>query len=224
MSIKAIIFDMDGVVLDSEKLWTEVDNEFLKKFGSGEELSIAVKLEQLGRGTVNGTEVLMKKYGIKGNILKLTKWREDLAKKLYQEKLELKPNVGKFLDDLRNTNYKVGLATSALRALLEIVMEKVEFDAWFEVMVTIDDVEKGKPAPDIYLRAAELLKVKPEECLVFEDSLAGVQAAKAAGMKCIGVLDKRWENRVLVDLADKVIYDFGEILALLSYNFFVKNF
>ncbi len=211
--IKAIIFDMDGVVVDSEKLWTEVDNEFLKEKGIDAELSADVKLAQLGKGSVNGTEIMMKKYGIEGDIVELTKWREDLARKLYQDKLELKPNVGKFLDDLKNTDYKVGLATSASRGLLDVVVGKVDFDAWFSVMVTIDDVEYGKPAPDIYLRAAELLGVNPADCLVFEDAPAGARAAKAAGMKCIGVIDRRWENHELSELADKVIYDFGEINA-----------
>lgn len=212
MAIEAVIFDMDGVVIDSESIWWEVDNEFVKSYGVEEGLSKEVKIKAMGMGSIAGTTVVMNSYGIKGDVAKLNKQREKIAEKLYKENLQIKPGIDKFLFKLRKEGYKIGLGTSASRKFLKVIKNKVDFDNWFDAVVTIDDVENTKPAPDIYLKVADILKVDPKNSLVFEDSVAGVKAAKAAGMRCIGVADKRWINGELDDFADKVIYGFDDII------------
>lgn len=114
------------------------------------------------------------------------------------------PGVEEFLQELRNAQIHKGLSTSSPRDIMHKVIGSFELHSHLPVLSSADDVKHGKPAPDIFLRTAELLGVAPENCVVFEDAAHGITGAKAAGMKCVGY-SQNGANRQDISGADKII-------------------
>lgn len=176
-----IIFDMDGTLVDSEViskrafeitlkgLGLEYDDEFLEGFLGGTIKSAKERLNDR-YGDKELTETIM--YS-KGLVLK---------KILQEEGVELKPGVLNLLEFLKERNYKMAVGTSSNRESAIERLTSVGIIDYFDYIVAGDDVENGKPSPDIFLKIAEHFNVKPENCMVFEDSRLGIRAAKNAGM------------------------------------------
>jgi len=184
--IKAVIFDMDGVIIDSEPIYLRVEMELFNKLG----LTITEKDHDafVGTTTRNMWEVLKNKFDISQSVDELV----ELERKSYDERLvsqkDLAPISGiiELIQSLNKIGMKLAIASSSLRSQIEIVVDLFKIRSYFLQLVSGDEVSKGKPEPDIFLLAAERLNAKPQECLVIEDSRNGVEAAKKAGMKCIG--------------------------------------
>lgn len=116
------------------------------------------------------------------------------------------------LEELREMKLKLAVATSSVSTSARPFLDRHQLTKYFEVIITGDEVERGKPHPDIYLRAAEKLSVSPNECLVIEDSLSGVAAGKAAGMRVAAIPDRRFVDAAeYEDAADNVLVDLGEV-------------
>ncbi len=185
MNTKAVIFDMDGVLTDSEPVINaaaiaglrefgveSVHEDFLPFVGAGEDRYIGGVAEKYGKVYV--PEMKRRVYEIYLEIL--------------PERLGVFPGVHEFLEKLRAAGLLLAVASSADRIKVEANLRTARIPlAWFKTVVTGEDVEKKKPAPDIYLRAAWLLGVEPATCCVVEDAINGVLAAKAAGMRCAAV-------------------------------------
>ena len=188
MNKQAFIFDMDGVIIDSEPLHFAVDIETMKHFG------YPLSKEQFERyvGMTNPEmwADIKREYGIGQTVEELIEYQ--LAQKIQAiRNMDAEPidGIRPFIAELKRRGIAIGLASSSPRVFIEAVLSRFEMLNDFGSIVSGEEVPQGKPAPDVYLEAARQLGVEPERCVVLEDARHGVAAAKAAGMKCIGFLN-----------------------------------
>jgi len=180
--ISAIIFDFDGLIIDTETAWYEAFKEalnfyqaelpleeFAKCIGTDDTVLYAYLKEQLGE-SCNTEEIKTRAYGIHKEKMAAAQARE---------------GVKEYLDEAKSSGYKIALASSSSREWVTHFLGELGLLNYFEVIVTRDDVEKVKPAPDLYLKAVDALNIEPAEAIAFEDSLNGLNAAVAAGLKCV---------------------------------------
>ena len=195
-NIKSIIFDMDGVIFDTELVYLEIWAKVFEKYGY--KLQKEVYAEVLGTGRENVKKVFLNNYGNELPIDKMYREKDEDLEKAVDKGIPLKQGAYEILSYLKNNNYKIALATSASkeRALKQIRYADIE--KFFDVIVSRDDVKETKPNPDIFLKAAKKLNVNPNECIVIEDSSAGIKAAFNAGMAGIHVVDlKEPDNEII---------------------------
>jgi len=205
--MKAVIFDMDGVIIDSEPLHLKVEREIVEEFGG--KLSDEEYEEFVGTSDYHLWSSLKKRYNLKPSVEELIA----LKKQRFAENIDKVKLVDDFFDfmlELYNRQYLLALASSNNRKIIDMVIEKFKLNKYIKTSISGEEVLKGKPNPEIFLKAAKKLKVHPGNCLVIEDSHAGVQAAKAAGMKCIGFKNPNSGNQDLYD-ADLIVERFGEL-------------
>jgi HAD superfamily hydrolase (TIGR01509 family) len=206
--IKAVIFDMDGTLVDSLWVWKQVDIEYLKKRNIESPKDLAKSIEGL---SFTETAVYFKnKFNLPEDIDKIKQEWQDMVKEYYKSVIKIKKGVIEFLEYLKNNNYKIGMATSSFRDLVDDVLKNNDIYKYFDEIVTTCEVPRDKSYPDVFLETAKRLGVNPEECLVFEDTLSAVFGAKAAGMKVIGVYDEHGPctPKELADAAEHLIDDF----------------
>jgi len=209
--IKAVIFDMDGVIIDSEPLHYKVFMNYAKsKFGltiSDEEYS-----QFIGTSNHHLFLTLQGKYHIAGDLTAIIKEYEDEILGYLLAGTGEKPILGVdvLVKNLHHNKIKLAVASSSTMKVINIVLDMFDMNQFFDAKASGEEVEKGKPAPDVFLLAAERLNICPEECLVFEDSRNGVMAAKAAGMLCIGFYNPNSGEQDL-SRADKIIENFAEV-------------
>ena len=191
----AVIFDLDGVLADSEPVWwNEIDATLLAEHGvtyRGE-----YHRDVLGVSYSIAVEFYRKAFGIAAPADEMMRRRAEIAKEFFAHRIPIFPATKPVLTELRQLNLRLGIATSSLSESARPFLVRHELTAFFDAIVTGDELERGKPHPDIYLRAAERLSVAPESCLVVEDALSGIKAGKAAGMRVAAIPDTR-----LVDVA-----------------------
>lgn len=207
---KAVIFDMDGVIIDSEHIHYELFKIFSK------ELGLTIPQEEyntlIGSTDTRIWSYFKSKYGLKQNVEELV---ESYAAR-YLDYLatteDVNPITGveTLIKDLYNNNTRLALASSASRKNIEMVLHLFGYNKYFEINVSGFEVSSGKPAPDIFLHAADMMRLKPEECVVIEDTRNGVNAAIAAGMKCIAFRNPNSGDQDL-SAADMIIDSFAEI-------------
>ncbi len=189
MSVKilpaAAIFDMDGVLVDSEPLHTESSVRAFDEFG------VDLTHEEYRRKITLGDHTVRRLFSEMGG--DMDRWhslgdrKAIMLHELIKEKLALMPGIVRFLDMLKETGIPTALATSAGKRSFELIMEKYDLRQYFQQVVTWEDVKAIKPDPQAYIITAEMLGVRPEECVVFEDTPRGVLAAHRAGMKCVAI-------------------------------------
>lgn len=185
--IKAVIFDLDGTLVDSMGLWRDIDIEFLSARGIEYKDDLQEKIEGM---SFTETAVFCKDYyKLTESVEELKEIWNQMAEDKYRFEVQLKPGVMGFLEELKRRGIKMGIATSNSKELIAAVNEAYHFDRYISCVVTSCSVNKGKPAPDVYLEAARQLSVLPEECLVFEDIVKGIEAGKNAGMLVCAVED-----------------------------------
>jgi HAD superfamily hydrolase (TIGR01509 family) len=188
--IKAIIFDMDGVIINSEPIYEEVNKKIYPEYG--------INLTQAERDSLRGTSLfdswqkLLNKFEVKAEYshYKIEDFIEQHIHSYYEglansEDLKLMPGVKAWFEFFKEHGYKMIIASSSYPPVVEYIYQRFELAEYFIGYVDSTTIINGKPAPDIYLRAAKRLNFKPGECLVIEDSENGVKGAKAAGCKVI---------------------------------------
>jgi HAD superfamily hydrolase (TIGR01509 family) len=183
--IRACVFDMDGLMIDSEPLAMEAWQAALRPFG----YSIDGRLfeQMLGLRQTECAMLLRDHFHLPLPIETLTRRRNDTFLALLPGRLRAMPGLHELLAELRARGVKRAIATSGERRYVATVIRELELECAFDATVVAEDVTRGKPAPDVYLLAAQRLGLPPAECLVLEDALNGVAAAKAAGMTCVAV-------------------------------------
>ena len=205
----AVIFDMDGVIIDSEPIHMESDKMTMKYFDreiSDEELN-----NYVGISNPDMWSELREKYHMTASIEEILEKHTSYKKHLFENrKLTPIKGIKMLLDDLKNSGIRVGLASSSTKEFIEIILNNLGLLEYFESIISCDDVARSKPSPDIFIKAAEVLRVKPSDCLVIEDSSHGVKAAKLAEMKCIGFINPNSGKQDL-SLADAVVCSIEEI-------------
>ena len=184
-TITAVLFDMDGLVLDTEKLYTRFWQEAAKALGYPMTKEQALGMRSLNRGA--GLAKMQSYFGPKVDYDKIRNKRIELMDVFVErEGVTLKPGIHELLDYLKEHGIKTAIATSSPMERTLLYLGSVGLEQSFDELVSGYMVEKGKPEPDIYLYAAEKLGVKPSECMVLEDSPAGILAAHRAG--CLPVM------------------------------------
>lgn len=205
--VKAVIFDLDGVLVDTAKyhflawkrladelgfVFTEQDNERLKGVSRVRSLEILLEV-----GNMDFDEDIKLKLMEKKN-----NWYVEYISKM--DESELLPGVKQFILDLKEKGIKTAIGSASKNT--PMILKNVGIYDLFDAIVDGNSVSKAKPDPEVFLKGAELLQVSPKDCLVFEDAFAGLEAAKNAGMKCIGVGKKQ-----ILYIADSVISGFDNI-------------
>ena len=185
MANRVVIFDMDGVIVDSEPFSMQALIDILREYGiepTAEELR-----RSYGRRVRDDIVGYFRQYGVHADIAAAIARKH--ARYFVLAEGHLKPFAGviSLLERLPRRGYRLGLASSGGRDKIAFGMRALGLDGVFETIVSGDDVRQGKPDPEIYRMAAQRLGVDPGECVVIEDAPAGVEAAKAAGMRCIAV-------------------------------------
>ncbi|MDR0424375.1 MAG: HAD family phosphatase [Clostridiales Family XIII bacterium] len=208
--IKAVIFDLDGTLIDSMGVWERIDAEFLAKRGIAVPDGYVDAIATLGAR--EAAEYTIARFGLPDSADELVSEWNRMAADEYAHKVKLKPYAKEYLAKLRRGGIKLGVATCLHTELRLLVMENNGISKCFDAICNSDDVAAGKDSPDIFLRAAELLETPPENCLVFEDLPRALRSAKRAGMMAYGVLDAssagQWEE--LRRVADGTIRDFRD--------------
>lgn len=186
--MKAVIFDMDGVIFDSERAVYQGWKELAEKYGI-KDLEIPYR-KCIGVNATASKQIFLDFYGEDFPYDEYKQeQREAYHKKYDGGRLPLKPGVRELLLHLKECGFLIAIASSTRTALVKQQLQDADLYAYFDVIVGGDQVTRSKPFPDIFFRAAELLQVKPEEAYVIEDSYNGIRAAKAAGMVPIMVPD-----------------------------------
>ncbi len=186
-NIKAVIFDMDGTIIDSMWIWKDIDVKYLNKRGIDLPGDLQRQIE--GMSFTETAYYFKERFGLPDNIEDIKKEWYIMAEDYYKNKILLKDGAKEFIELLKIRKIKVGIGTSNSRELALEVLKKHDIHHYFDTIRTSCEVDKGKPHPDVFLKVAEDLGVKPKECLVFEDTYAGVLAASRAGMKVVAVQD-----------------------------------
>lgn len=215
--LEALIFDMDGVLCDTMPFHLEA---WLQYSSGIPELAVASRerLEQMG-GKRN-EELLPELLGRPVSDADIRRWgaeKEAVYRSLIRDRIQWLPGLVPFLKQAQAQGLKLGLGTSACRENVELLLAHENLGDFFEAKVIDTDVERGKPDPQCYLLVAERLGVAPEKCLVFEDAIAGVQAACNASMTCWGVLTtcskkalyKAGATYCLTNFTDPHLYSLG---------------
>lgn len=210
MMIKTVIFDMDGVIIDSEPIHLRMEAQIFKKLG------IKVPPEEhysyVGRSSSNMWELVLRKNNLLMDIDEIV----DEKNRLYldylksSQGLQAIEGVEELLSELSKYGFKLVLASSSTLEVIESVLFQLNLTHFFPIRLSGDDILYSKPSPQIFIKSAELAKSHPWECVVFEDSKNGVIAAKLAKMKCIGYFNPNSGKQNLED-ADLVIKSFNSI-------------
>jgi HAD superfamily hydrolase (TIGR01509 family) len=209
---RALLFDMDGLIVDSEPLWFEVEREFARARGG--EWTEALGMQCIGQGLASTLRVMHASFGFPVDVPRDTSVIVELFVARVTE-LTLKAGFEDLLAEARSRGVPRALASSSARRLVDATLARFALRERFDAVVTGDCVAHPKPAPDIFLEAARRLGVPPAECVVLEDSLAGVRAAHAAGMRVIAVPERAAPGEMTA-LADAVVGDLHAARALLS--------
>jgi len=209
---KGIIFDLDGTLVDSMWIWEAVDIDFLEKRNMVFPGDLQGDIE--GKSFTETAQYFKKRFQLTESLDEIKAEWNALALGYYTEKIQLKEKVKDLLEHFKKEGKKMGIGTSNSRVLAEAVVKHRGIEDYFETLVTSCDVSFGKPSPDVFLKVAEILDVAPEDCLVFEDTYAGVMAAKAAGMDCIAIYDEiaSESEEDIIKAANKYIMSYDEII------------
>lgn len=211
-NIDAIIFDIDGTLVDSMHIWTDIDDIFLEKYHLEEPENFHEGME--GKSYSETAQYFLDLFPELPHTKEEleAEWHE-MAFEIYTKELELKKGAYEFILAMHKAGIKLGIATSNSRDLAEGLLMNTGVWQYLDAVWTSDEAKAGKPAPDVYLRVAESLGVNPSRCLVFEDVPNGILAGKNAGMKVCAVEDlfSKSQEAFKRQLADYYIQDYDDI-------------
>ena len=206
---EAVIFDLDGVLVDSETVWDAARRQVVVRHGGSWHADATRAM--MGMSSPEWAAYLRDQLGVHGDVDEITAEVVALVEREYSNRLPLLPGATETVREL-GTHWPLGLASSSNRSIIELFLDASALRPWLTTTVSSDEVDRGKPAPDVYLEAARRLGVSPERCLAIEDSTSGIRAGVAAGMVVIAVPNAHFppDESVLRD-AWVVVRTVGEI-------------
>lgn len=212
--INAILFDMDDLMVNSAPLHIEASRRVFSRFGVDIlELPFETVKSYFGKRVSEIVILIAEHFNLdkKVDIKDLIEERERVFLEMVSEGVEPMPGLYELTNMLKQSDYKRCVASSGTKVYIEAVIKKLGLDGFFETIVSGDMVSKGKPDPEVFLKAAGVLNVQPKTCLVLEDSTHGIEAAKNAGMFCIGVENQMSPYKQDLSRADRIVTNLGEI-------------
>lgn len=211
-NIKLFLFDLDGTILDSLKIWNDIDLLFFKNHNliMGEDYHIAIApltLEETATYTKNTYKLDIDEEQI------MKEW-SDLAIKEYAENVNLKKGVKEFLDYLKNKNVHLAIATSCNEEMFKPCLERYGIVSYFEHFYTSQNLKINKSNTNFFKEILNEYKIEPDQILFFEDSLASMKCAKSLGFNVVAVMDKKWEKQKeeIIASSDYQIEDFSQFI------------
>ena len=207
--MKAFIFDMDGVLVDTQLIHSQCTAEALHDFGVPCTMEEAVSYAGTKRGV--GIASIIEKNHSSADVETVCRHKDDIfMEKIHQMKLEPIAGIPALLKSLRFHGIHTAIASSSPDSFIAYIVDELQIRSYFEELISGQNLPKSKPDPAVYLLAARRLGVKPRDCVVLEDACMGVQAAKAAGMYCIGYRNPNSGEQDL-SKADKIVEHISEI-------------
>ncbi len=182
--IRAVIFDLDGVLIDSEQVWDAARRQLTEE--SGGRWSESATRDMMGMSSIEWSRYMHEELGVKMPPEEISAAVVRRMEGLYREHLPLIPGAREAVERVA-ARWPLGLASSANRPVIEVVLELSGLGGFFETTVSSEEVDHGKPAPDVYLEAARRLRVDPALCAAVEDSSNGILSAHAAGMRVVAI-------------------------------------
>ena len=214
-SKEAVIFDMDGVIFDSETLVFQCWNVVAEKYGIKNVEEVCIQC--LGMNAIEARERFLNYYG---RDFPYDEYKREMAelfhKRAAEGGLELKPGVEELLTFLKEHHYKTAVASSTRKAVVETQLTAAGIIHYFDRIVCGDMVEKSKPEPDIYLTAAKKIGIDPSRCYAIEDSYNGIRSAHSAGMDVIMVPDMLPANREMEEICCNILDSLSQVVTLLQ--------
>lgn len=211
-NIKLFLFDLDGTILDSLKIWNDIDLLFFKNHNliMGEDYHIAIApltLEETATYTKNTYKLDIDEEQI------MKEW-SNLAIKEYAENVNLKKGVKEFLDYLKNKNVHLAIATSCNEEMFKPCLERYGIVSYFEHFYTSQNLKINKSNTNFFKEILNEYKIEPDQILFFEDSLASMKCAKSLGFNVVAVMDKKWEKQKeeIIASSDDQIEDFSQFI------------
>lgn len=207
--MKAVIFDMDGVLMDSQPYHFKADIDTMAEYGVIKDQKFYESFA--GTLTADRMRTLKEMFGLDVPVEEMTIKRENMILDI-MGKEDIKPVSGipEFLKSIKEKGLTTAVASSSDYKLINLILDRLKIAQYFDSITSGSDVKRGKPSPDVFLLAAERIGIEPAECLVVEDSENGVKAAKAAGMKALGYINPTSGKQDL-SLADFITDDFKKI-------------
>ncbi len=206
--IKAVIFDMDGVMVDSEYLWERAETILLSRRNI--EYNDQYRDQIVGLNQNDSGKLLIETFSLNESIEKVISERIDILFELYDNQLKLNTGLINLLEKLKINNFLLAVASSSPKKVVRYVVDKFKLSNYFHAIISGDNAAEGKPHPEIYLKTAQELSTAPKSCVAIEDSINGLISAKEAGMYCIAVPDKRLSQN-LFKKADIILCSLDEI-------------
>jgi len=211
---KAIIFDMDGVLVNSEPFHVEIEKQqFLLN-----RLHISDEEHRLYMGVASDVmwKSIAERHSLNVSVEEITEQNRVESIRFFNELKEIPvmPELPELLESLKQKNYPMAVASSSFPEIIELILKRTGLRKYFQVVVSSQEAGKSKPEPDVFLLAARKLKVQPQDCLVIEDSKNGIKAAKAAGMRCVAYQSPEVNPQNQKE-ADVVIKSYSELEMLL---------
>ena len=212
--IDAVLFDLDGTLVDSMWMWEAIDIEYLTRHNIPFDKRYQAEIE--GMSMTETALYFKNKFGISDSVDKMKSDWNEMAWDKYQNEVQLKPGVLEFLQWLKKNNIKIGIGTSNSIELCNEVLKAKNVMEYFQSVHSANEVEKGKPSPDIYLLVAKELGAAPDRCIVFEDLHKGICVGINAGMRTCAVADDYSKETwgIKVQAADYAIDDFTDDIIL----------
>src|SRR6478672_7617147 len=186
---EAVLFDLDGVIVDSESAWAEAKHDLVDEAGGSWKPEATRAM--LGMSSPEWSRYLREELGVPLSVEEISSAVVATLERRYRQALPLIPGA---VDAVRRIagGWRLGLASSSNREIIDLVLEHAGLTDAFAVTVSSEEVARGKPAPDVYVEAARRLGVAPGRCLAIEDSASGIRAAKAAGMRTLAIPNPRY--------------------------------
>ena len=209
-AIVAVVFDMDGILVDTEHLWDEVRERLTVEWGG--RYTPEAQEAMMGMSSLEWSRYLHETVGLREppDVINAEVVRRMLAR--YEEELPVVDGAREAVERLSGEGFALAVASSSNRELIDAVLRRLEVEALFAATVSSEEVARGKPAPDVYLEAARRLDVAPERCAAVEDSASGIRAAHAAGMRVLAYPNRHYRPRDdVLEHADVVLASLAEL-------------